>query len=68
MKTSSAIRVLNGNTRAVDKRLVRLQKFIFYLYIYIYIQRESKADLGGVRTAKMYISVLPEVSFLLSTL
>ena len=42
MKTSSAIRVLNGNTRAVDKRLVRLQKFIFYLYIYIYIYSTRK--------------------------
>ena len=31
MKTSSAIRVLNGNTRAVNRQ----KKFIFCLYIYV---------------------------------
>ena len=48
-----------------------VKKKNIYIYIYIYSTRKQTGSWTGhpdIRTAKMYISVLPEVSFLLSTL
>ena len=52
--------------------LLKKKKKKKYIYIYIYIFKEKANRIlegsSGYKNSKIYISVLPEVSFLLSTL